>query len=286
MTRTETMITWQNLHPLLTLVVLTASCATEPVRPTGDRTILENMAACEDVAQPSGQQNVIYGELDANNLTVLNWNIQKAYSPELKSDLASLRATADLMLLQEAVLNDELQTLLGSESHHAFAPGYNSFGKQSGVVTASNIAPAFKCALSHREPWLRSPKATSITRYAIKDSQQSLLVINTHVVNFALGTSAINKQLNTALEMIELHDGPVIVSGDFNTWSKARGAWLDERLRAKDLSPVAFVDDHRKRFLGNALDHIYVRNLRPLTSTTLQSEYSDHNPMLVSLELE
>ncbi len=280
------MIAWQKLSGLLPLAIFTVSCATVPAQPAGDRPVPEVTASCEHSISPSDQKSVLAGELDAAKLTVLNWNIQKASAPMLLSDLAGMRETADLVLLQEAVINDELLTILGPESHRAFAPGYAAFGEQSGVITAANVAPTFKCTLSHPEPWLRSPKATSIARYAIKDSPQSLLVVNTHVVNFTMGIAAINRQLGTAMEMIDTHDGPIIVSGDFNTWSKMRGGWVDEQLRAKGLEPVSFQQDHRKRFLGNALDHIYVRSLRPLNSTTFRSDSSDHNPMLVSLEFE
>jgi len=280
------MIAWQKFSGLPTLAIFTSSCGIVPIRVSDDHNLQNPAASCEYPASLSEQESAISGELDAGKLTVLNWHLRKASHPALQSDLAGMRGTADLVLLQEAVLNEELLTLLGPESHRAFAPGYTAFGEQSGVVTAANVAPTFKCTLSHPEPWLRSPKATSIARYAIKDSALSLLVINTHVVNFTMGTAAISRQLNAAMDMIDMHNGPIIVSGDFNTWSKMRGRWVDEQLRAKGLEPVSFRQDHRKRFLGNALDHIYVRSLRPLNSATFSSDSSDHNPMLVSLEFE
>jgi endonuclease/exonuclease/phosphatase (EEP) superfamily protein YafD len=51
------------------------------------------------------------------------------------------------------------------------------------------------------------------------------------------------------------------------------------------LTALEYDVDHRKRFLGEALDHIYVRGLYSEHATTLDSKASDHNPMAVHLRL-
>ncbi len=223
--------------------------------------------------------------LDASNLRLLNWNIQKAGHDNIPFDLLMLQSGADLMLLQEAVFDDALPDLLSETDHPSLAAGYRAFGRTSGLVTASRVAPLQHCSLQYDEPWLRSPKATAVSRYALQGSAAELLVINTHIVNFALGLHDMARQLQPVIDIVARHDGPVIVSGDFNTWRDARLELVDTRLRELGLQPVAFREDHRKRFLGNPLDHIYVRSLRAVESTTLALDSSDHNPMLVSLEL-
>ena len=49
------------------------------------------------------------------------------------------------------------------------------------------------------------------------------------------------------------------------------------------LQAVAFRLDVRKRFLGRPLDHVYVRGLKVIDATTVQTKASDHNPMQVWL---
>jgi endonuclease/exonuclease/phosphatase (EEP) superfamily protein YafD len=60
---------------------------------------------------------------------------------------------------------------------------------------------------------------------------------------------------------------------------------LEEMLESLGLTALDFDVDHRKRFFGWALDHIYVRGLYSESATTLQSDASDHNPMTVRLRL-
>ena len=76
-----------------------------------------------------------------------------------------------------------------------------------------------------------------------------------------------------------------VVSGDFNTWRSQRAKVLEEMLASLGLTALEFDVDHRKRFFGWALDHIYVRGLHSEYATTMSSTASDHNPMAVRLRL-
>jgi len=60
---------------------------------------------------------------------------------------------------------------------------------------------------------------------------------------------------------------------------------LEEMLAGLGLTALEYDVDHRKRFLGQALDHIYVRGLYSDHATTLDSQASDHNPMAARLRL-
>jgi len=60
---------------------------------------------------------------------------------------------------------------------------------------------------------------------------------------------------------------------------------LKEMTDSLGLEMLDYDEDHRKRFLGQALDHIYVRGLEVLEATTRQVDSSDHNPMSVHLRL-
>jgi len=46
--------------------------------------------------------------------------------------------------------------------------------------------------------------------------------VNIHSINFSFGVNHMQKQLRQAAIVIEHHDGPVLLSGDFNTWRGRR----------------------------------------------------------------
>ena len=191
-----------------------------------------------------------------------------------------------MLLLQEATLENNVQETLAAQYHAVFAPGYRTAGSQSGVMTLSRVRAVSHCFLSHQEPWLRTPKATSISRYTLDSEEQTLLVINLHGVNFALGNESLSRQLRDASSLLEHHQGPVIFSGDFNTWSKQRMDMVSAHMLEKGMRPLTFPQDHRVQFFGQALDHIFVRGLRVVNTGSDSVESSDHNPIFATLALE
>jgi len=113
----------------------------------------------------------------------------------------------------------------------------------------------------------------------------SLLVINIHGVNFSLGMQELRRQMAAAGSIIAAHQGPVLFSGDFNTWRGGRLRLVNDTLGNLGLEALEYDADHRKRFLGWPLDHIYVRGLDAVTATTYDVDSSDHRPMRVELRL-
>ena len=151
------------------------------------------------------------------------------------------------------------------------------------MLTISDAAPLVQCNLQALEPVLRTPKATLVTEYALAGRDENLLVVNMHVVNFTMGLAAFQAQLSDASDVVAQHRGPVILTGDFNTWRQARLDLLGSIIDAHGLEAVDFPDDARKRFLGKPLDHVYVRGLDVVSATTYETDTSDHNPMRVWL---
>lgn len=225
-------------------------------------------------------------KLDSSNIRLVNWNIQKGGNPAWATDLASLTIHNDLMVFQEAALELDAWALVGDEVHRSFAPGYRTSRSITGVMTLSSAEPLAQCNLSSVEPWLGSPKATMITEYGLTDTEQTLLVVNIHAINFTLGTVEFKQQFAQALDSVVEHDGPILLSGDFNTWHTGRSNSLEPMLDAFGFSALSYDEDHRKRAFGLALDHIYVRGLRVIDATTGAVSSSDHNPMFVRLRLD
>ena len=269
---------------VFSLSLMLTSCTTQPTAPVRvtSETAPDTAACIDDLA---GNSPEVVATLDPRNISIVNWNIQKGRNTEWVEDLSAIDAEPDLLILQEASVRTRVWRDLVPEHHESFAEGFGPDWSPSGVMTVSAAEPLTECELVAHEPWFGTRKATLITEYALSGTDRTLLVVNIHGINFALGTSDLRNQFAQARAVIEEHDGPVVFSGDFNTWRSARARVLGEMLEALGLTALDFDVDHRKRFFGWALDHIYVRGLYSEFATTLQSDASDHNPMTVRLRL-
>ena len=216
------------------------------------------------------------------SFALLNWNVEKAKDPGLLGEFAELAKRSDLIFLQEAVPLRKAQTLIEESLYDAFVRGYVQNEIETGVLTLARTPHIVHCQLLATEPWLRTPKATSVTLYPLENSDNTLLTINLHAVNFSFGVKTYHEQLNNTVELIRGHKGPVIMGGDFNTWSNKRQRVLDSLASELGLIAVPFSPDHRTTQFGKPLDHIYVRDLAWRHTETKQVSTSDHNPLLVT----
>ena len=216
-----------------------------------------------------------------NEFSIVNWNIQKGKRENWAGDLQELQAGADLMILQEAPRESDAWDDLLQPHFRSFAEGFGFTNSVTGVLTMSSVAPLTECNLVAFEPWFGTRKATLVTEYALTDSVDTLLVVNIHGINFSFGVNHMHRQLRQAAIVIEQHDGPVLLSGDFNTWRGGRAEVVETIVEDLGLVPLEYEVDHRKRWFGRALDHIYVRGLRTIHATSMELASSDHNPMAV-----
>ena len=242
----------------------------------------ENIDECEDAFG----QTVDIGALPlGNSLQILSWNIQKASTSGWVNDLFNLSQDVQLAFIQEASLQAPIEQTIPVPLYQTFAAGYTTASLATGVLTLSSAAPNAHCAITAWEPWLGTPKATSITEYTLAGPQR-LMAINMHGVNFTLGVNDFQQQLNDLNGLMADHTGPIIFAGDLNTWSEARQGLVDVFAIRHKLRPVAFEPDLRTRAFGRPLDHIYIRGLRPMSSHVVPVSSSDHNPLLVRLEVD
>jgi len=232
-----------------------------------------------------GRQQVRTDGLEAP-FSLLNWNVEKAQHPDLVSEFAALAKKSDLIFLQEAVPLQKTQTVIEQSLFEAFVPGYVQNEIETGVVTLARVPHLVHCQLLATEPWLRTPKATSVTLYPLADSGDTLLTVNLHAVNFSFGIEAYQGQINKAAALIRTHEGPVIFGGDLNTWSDKRQGVIDSLADELKLIPVPFSPDRRTTQFGKPLDHLYVRGLAWQSSETKAVSTSDHNPLLATFRRE
>jgi len=232
-------------------------------------------------------------------LTVVSWNVHKGLDPRLVPELHELIAAegVDLVLLQEA--RPELALPEGFTGHHA--ESYRLVGSRvpEGVLTAARADPleALRLRSPARELLVLTPKAALISRFATL-SGEPLTVINVHGLNFDPSGRLLDRQLTDLAQRASSFDGPLIFGGDFNTWNESRMRAVRDLVQRLDLVEAepppsggrtgglrnasverAFRLDRRMH-----LDRLYVRGLRPLSATWMEScRASDHVPLLARL---
>ncbi len=225
--------------------------------------------------------------LDNNGkLNVLVWNIYKQKRPDWSSELAQLSSDKQLLLMQEASMNSGLKSWIdehqwGGNQVNAF----RIFGESAGVINLARTMPTLACGYTEMEPWLRLPKSGIYAQYPLSNGQ-SLAVVNIHAVNFTYGTDEYQDQLESLAVELAKHKGPVLVAGDFNSWSEGRIDVVKRVLFSLGLQEAQFSPDHRVRFMtGLALDHVFYRDLTLENAKAPESDASDHNPLLLSFKL-
>jgi endonuclease/exonuclease/phosphatase (EEP) superfamily protein YafD len=225
--------------------------------------------------------------IDQNGqLNVLVWNIYKQSRESLYAELTRFSHDQQLLLLQEASLDRAFVSWVKGQKWLANqVNAFRAFDVSAGVVNLGRHAPALACAELQTEPWLRLPKSGIYAKYALSNDE-FLIVVNLHAINFTVGTTEYQQQLNAFNQVLLSHTGPILIAGDFNSWSDARLNALQTSLSAYGLKSVKFHPDHRKTFItGLALDHVFYRGMTLVDASTPVSEASDHNPLLVSFRL-
>lgn len=223
-------------------------------------------------------------ELGSVAIGVLNWNILKGDRRSWNKDFQSISRNMDLLLIQEAYLNENvLDGLSKAQMGWIFSPSffYAANNVPTGVLTASHARPIYCRALRAREPIIRTPKSSLITKYKLTGENQVLLVANVHAINFSFGAKSYKSQAFELKQEMQSHSGPIVLAGDFNTWSEKRLQSLHEVTDLLGLQSVQFATDHRKKVFKKAVDHIFYRGLTVASARVLRVRSSDHNPMLV-----
>jgi len=224
--------------------------------------------------------------LNASGISVMVWNMMKGAKEGWQADFKGLMENNDILVIQEAYLIEELRKLLQAKGFvWDMVLAFELNGISAGVLTASNVKPDFLCTLKTEEPLLKIPKTTLITLYPIAGTNHTLMVVNLHLVNFTPGLSGFQNQLTRIDQIVSKHTGPLILAGDFNTWSDQRLDIVREHIDRLGLKPVVFEKDNRREFFGHFVDHVYYRDLKSQDARVIRVNSSDHNPMVVYFKL-
>jgi endonuclease/exonuclease/phosphatase (EEP) superfamily protein YafD len=214
---------------------------------------------------------------------LLCWNIHKQRKRTFTDELRRFGTGIELFVLQEAIEDPRAWTLTPGARTWTLVIAFE-YGRDrvaTGVATGSAAAPVDERALLSpvREPVIRTPKSTLLSWIEIVGSAQPLLLVNLHAINFRMAP-ALAAQLQSLDAVIEAHRGPLVVAGDFNTWSRRRRVVVE-----------AFVARHAlmRAFPGitevTRFDQVYLRGLVVRDARVLQSRSSDHDALRIELAL-
>ncbi len=219
----------------------------------------------------------------SRTFSILCWNVHKEMGRmAFEQTFSHLLAKCDpqLLLLQEAVLAPQaLRTL----SHFQLASVKNiEMTKLSyGILSASSFEMLSHTEiLTHiKELYCMTKKGLLITSYRLNE-KTALYVVNLHAINFVSHKHFLY-ELQRLLEHLREVDAPLIVAGDFNTWSKRREHHLEAFAASLGLTKAAMEDAHYiKTLWKKPLDHIFYRDLELLRAKAIDTQkVSDHNPL-------
>jgi endonuclease/exonuclease/phosphatase (EEP) superfamily protein YafD len=242
---------------------------------------------CVSVADDLAALPLSAPRLDPAAIRLLTWNIHKEDDAGWQQDLARFTADSDIVLLQEASLGTSLlETLDHARMRFVMASSFLYADTDVGVLTAARIAPRASCTERTVEPWLRIPKSTVVSWFALWGTPRTLAVANIHAINFSLSVNDYRAQLAALVTVLSTHDGPIVFAGDFNTWNDARQESVRATAAALGLSEIPYGNDRRALFFGRPVDHILARGLAVVDATAIPVQSSDHNPVRATLRLD
>ncbi len=209
--------------------------------------------------------------------SLLVWNVHKRPFSHLQRCLPL--ASHDLWLLQEAWLPTDHGDL--PEHPWAMTPNLRRRRGHSGVLTASRfgLRPVHQHLSQQRELGLLTHKSALLTRHLLANGD-ALCVLNVHLLLTA-PRHTLQYELTRLAETVRLHAGPLIVAGDFNSWSRPRLRLLRAWAETLDLRwPTPHHAHHVRHHRHRPLDHLLYRGLTLTAFTALAVPCSDHNPLV------
>jgi len=215
--------------------------------------------------------------------SLLCWNIHKEnLTPLFHTKLHELLHTnpSDFLLFQEYKMSKHPPKEL-KEFSYAMAANIETKEHTYGLLTASNCGfDAKQIELSRQKEFIISTrKSTLLTSHSFTDGD-ILHIVNMHGINF-VSSKAFRKEIDKIQSLIENYEGAMIVSGDFNNWSKKRIKMLEEFQRTLSLKKAVIEEEHHiKQVFSKPIDHIYYRDLNLRMAKAIDTKkISDHNPI-------
>lgn len=228
-------------------------------------------------------------------MRIVSWNIELGQKVEqAASELTSITALAgaDVVLLQEMDPDgvDHIADALGCDRRY-FAPAdHCETGRPFGnaVLSAWPMGEVAAAELPHIAPVQGQPRAATSATVTVDGTM--VVAYSVHLETVLLDLRRRAGQVNAlASHVVRRSDPhPVVIGGDFNSASRRSISRFDVAMRRAELQRVTSEQAATFHRFGRsfALDHLYVKGLRPLRSGVVaEAGASDHQPVWVDLEI-
>lgn len=214
---------------------------------------------------------------------LLCWNVHKrnaGYKFDLYFNDILKHYTIDLLALQEVKITQSAGSSFEC-FHYSFAPNIKLLNYSYGVLNGSRVQDkeTFSHLSSHRESMIQTHKSAIFSTYPLHNGEL-LLLVNLHAINFR-ASKVYNKEIETIFEKIRHYHGPMIVTGDFNSWNRKRISILMKLAGSLHLKNIEIDRGHLiKSFMNYKLDHIFYRGIHLIESHAVDVQgISDHNAL-------
>ncbi len=221
----------------------------------------------------------------------LVWNIWKAKRRGWLEEFSQLCRDKDLVILQEAVSNapsdaffarnDSFEWVMARSHKHPRTA--IETGVKTGCIAASLSSTIY--ASPHSEPIVNTQKMLLQTVYPLSNGYE-LLVLNMHAINFVSNKKYVS-HLDQLAGALDHHNGPVILAGDFNTWSLKRYGCFSDVALSFGLIEAKMQRRRKWAHMNQHLDHVLYRGLTLRGIESLDHvKLSDHSPITATFEQE
>ena len=238
------------------------------------------------------QQNKNFIHTDAKLkkcFSLLVWNLHKenqtkAFQKQFHSLVQNYQT--DIFLFQEVRYPKKSDFIF---KNYSYALAHNIETKKSrfGVLTATQCSFVLAQPLlsSKKELGFLTHKSYLLTQHTI-DEETKLTILNLHAINFVNSKTFAHELQEIQKKLLQLK-GPLIVAGDFNSWSHKRNKLLISFQNALGLQKLTIQNEKKiKHFLSHKLDHIYYRGIKAKQALAIDTKnISDHNPLYATFEL-
>lgn len=216
-----------------------------------------------------------------------SWNVYKGNIAGMTSDLAQLINESDFVHIQEFSLDDHQKKQIDDFStfRWIFAKSFQDKKDWAGVVLVSRWQPYESAPIRtvDAEMLSKTPKMSLITKFKMEEGPE-LWLANIDGLSFNLSRTAFQRQINAVVAALANHDGPIIFSGDFKTWTETRRNYLLSKTAELGLTHAEL--DSPVGFMGTTLDHIFYRGLNNVKVSVLSNyNTSDHLPLRIEFSL-
>ncbi len=129
---------------------------------------IEKPSACKDNDLTELAESSAEAALNPDGFRVMAWNTLKGKRSGWANDFRRLADEYDVVVLQEAQLDNQLRRLLAASDYHwHMSTAFLMNEHDIGVLTASKVTPQHACSLSTKEPVIRVPKRIMVSGYPL-----------------------------------------------------------------------------------------------------------------------